>query len=124
MAGPTDRAQSPTLSRGVLTSGIVFALAAGPRHAAFVKMRSRAETKTYEVDGFEFEFTPNGSPFEGLLMVTRSPEGNFSSLASLTKLGRRATWTKAACKLYGFDVVRLKRALNELCPCVLRRSQA
>jgi putative DNA primase/helicase len=35
-----QRAQSPTLSRGVLTSGIVLALAVGPRHAAFVKMRS------------------------------------------------------------------------------------
>ncbi len=73
-----------------------------------------AETKIYEVDGLAFEFTPNGSPFEGLLMVSW-PEGTFSSGLNLTKLRSRAMWAKEMAELYGEDVARLKRALNELC---------
>jgi hypothetical protein len=72
------------------------------------------ETKPYEVDGLEFEFTLNGSPFEGFLMLTW-PEGTFSSLVNLTKLQSRAAWAKEMGELYGEDVARLKRALNELC---------
>lgn len=72
-------------------------------------------TKTYEVDGLEFEFTPNGSPFEGLLMVLPSEGRPFSSHVNLDKLGSRAVWAREAAELYGMDGVRLKRALNELC---------
>jgi hypothetical protein len=73
-----------------------------------------AEAKLYEVDGLTFEFKPDGSPFEGLLMVTIS-EDTFSSDVNLTKLGSRAIWAKEMSELYGTDVARLKRALNELC---------
>jgi hypothetical protein len=79
------------------------------------KSRSQeSSVKPYEVDGLAFEFTPNGSPFEGLLMVTCS-ESTFSSHVNLTKLGSRAIWAKEVSELYGADIARLKRALNELC---------
>jgi hypothetical protein len=72
------------------------------------------EAKTYKVEGIEFEFTPNGSPFEGVL-VAALPEGTFSSHVNLHKLGSRAIWAKEMTELYGSDVALLKRALNELC---------
>ena len=72
------------------------------------------EMKTYKVEGIEFEFTPNGSPFEGVL-VAALPEGAFSSHLNLQKLGSRAIWAKEMTELYGGDVALLKRALNELC---------
>ena len=73
------------------------------------------ETKTYEVDGLEFEFTPNGSPIEGLLMILPSEGRPFSSHVNLNKLGSRAAWAREAAELYGMDGAQLKRALNELC---------
>ncbi len=72
------------------------------------------ETKAYEVDGLEFEFSPNGSPFEGLLVVTW-PDGTFGATVDLTKLRSRAMWAGGMSELYEADVARLKRALNELC---------
>jgi hypothetical protein len=72
------------------------------------------EAKTYKVEGIEFEFTPNGSPFEGVLVAVL-PEGTFSSHVNLQKLGSRAVWAKEMVELYGGDVAFLKRALNELC---------
>lgn len=72
------------------------------------------ETKTYQAEGLAFEFTPNGSPFEGLLMVT-TQETTFSATVNLTKLRSRASWAKGMSEDYGADVGRLKRALNEIC---------
>lgn len=72
------------------------------------------EAKLYEVEGLSFEFTPNGSPFEGLLMVITS-DPTFSAVVNLTKLGSRAAWAKGMSEDYGVDVARLKRALNEIC---------
>jgi hypothetical protein len=68
----------------------------------------------YEVDELKFEFIRHGSAFEGVLMLS-TPEGTFSSLVNLTKLGSRAAWAKEMAELYGADVTRLKRALNEVC---------
>jgi hypothetical protein len=73
-----------------------------------------SEVKTYEAEGLTFEFTPNGSPFEGLLMVT-TQEATFSAAVNLTKLRSRAAWAKGMSEDYGADVGRLKRALNEIC---------
>lgn len=73
-----------------------------------------SEVKTYEAEGLTFEFTPNGSPFEGLLMVT-TPEATFSASVNLTKLRSRAAWAKGMSDDYGADVALLKRALNEIC---------
>lgn len=73
-----------------------------------------AETKTYEVDGLTFEFTPNGSPLAGFLMVTTS-EVSFGASVNLEKLGSRAAWAKGMSEGYDADVARLKRALNEIC---------
>jgi hypothetical protein len=72
------------------------------------------ETKTYEVEGLTFEFTPNGSPFEGLMMVTTS-DATFSAALNLTKLRSRAAWAKGMSEDYGADVALLKQALNEIC---------
>jgi hypothetical protein len=72
------------------------------------------EAKTYEAEGLRFEFTPNGSPFEGLLMVTTS-EATFSAAINLTKLRSRAAWAKGMSEDYGSNVSQLKRALNEIC---------
>ena len=71
-------------------------------------------TKTYEVDGLELEFAPNGSPFKGLLTVVL-PEGTFTSDVELAKLRSRGAWDGEASELYGADAARLKRALNEIC---------
>lgn len=73
-----------------------------------------SEVKTYEAEGLTFEFTPNGSPFEGLLLVT-TPEDTFRASVNLTKLRSRATWAKGMSEIYGTDVALLKRALNEIC---------
>lgn len=73
-----------------------------------------SEAKLYEAEGLTFEFTPNGSPFEGLLMVTTS-EATFSAAVNLTKLRSRAAWARGMSDDYGTDVARLKRALNEIC---------
>lgn len=70
--------------------------------------------KLYEAEGLTFEFTPNGSPFEGLLLIT-TPEATFSAAVNLTKLRSRAAWAKGMSDDYGTDVARLKRALNEIC---------
>lgn len=73
-----------------------------------------SEVKTYKAEGFKFEFTPNGSPFEGLLLVT-TPEATFSASVNLTKLRSRAAWAKGMSDDYGTDGALLKRALNEIC---------
>ena len=73
-----------------------------------------SETKLYHAEELSFEFTPNGSPFEGLLMVT-TPEATFSAVVNLTKLRSRAAWAKGMSEDYDADVSRLKRALNEIC---------
>ena len=72
------------------------------------------QAKTYEAEGLTFEFTPNGSPFEGLLVAT-TPEATFSAAINLTKLRSRAAWAKGMSEDYGADVSLLKRALNEIC---------
>ena len=72
------------------------------------------ETKPYGVDGLEFEFVPNGSPFKGMLTVLL-PKGAFSSDVDLSKLRSRSAWAGEASELYGADTVSLKRALNEFC---------
>jgi hypothetical protein len=73
-----------------------------------------SEVKAYQVEGLEFEFSPNGSPLEGHLTVI-APEGTFGSKVSLEKLGSRKAWANEAAQLYGMDATRLRLALNELC---------
>ncbi len=81
---------------------------------ADMEAANMSEAKTYEVEGLTFEFTPNGSPFEGLLMVT-TQEATFSAAVNLTKLRSRGAWAKGMAENYGADVGQLKRALNEIC---------
>jgi len=73
-----------------------------------------SEAKTYTVDGFTFEFTPNGSPFKGLLSAALSEDDTFSADVNLSNIRSRGAWAAEASDLYGEDAPRLKRALNEL----------
>ena len=73
-----------------------------------------SEVKAYQVEGLEFEFSPNGFPLEGHLTVI-APEGTFGSKVSLEKLGSRKAWANEAAQLYGMDAMRLRLAPNELC---------
>jgi hypothetical protein len=82
--------------------------------AAGVEAVGMTQAETYEVEGLTFEFTPNGSPFEGLLMVT-TPKAAFSAAINLTKLRSRDAWAKGMSEGYGVDKALLKRALNEIC---------
>jgi hypothetical protein len=72
------------------------------------------DTKAYEVDGLTFEFTPKGSPFKGLLAATLTEDDAFSADVNLSNIRSRGAWAAEASGLYGADIPRLKRALNEL----------
>jgi hypothetical protein len=71
--------------------------------------------KIYEVEGFIFEFIPNGDPHEGMLSATGERQGTYSAEISLTKLPSRKAYAKEAAELYEMDSTKLKRGLNELC---------
>lgn len=73
-----------------------------------------SESKTYTVDGLTFEFTPNGSPFKGLLSAALSEDDAFSADVNLSSIRSRGTWASEASELYDIEASRLKRALNEL----------
>jgi hypothetical protein len=73
------------------------------------------EAKSYEVEGFTFEFSPNGSPLTGVLAVTEVDLGTYTAEVSLAKSQSRKSYAKEASELYSFDVSRLRRALNEIC---------
>ncbi len=72
------------------------------------------EAKLYEVEGFAFRFTPNGSPFTGVLATTAAGAGTYTAEANLNKAGSRKLYATEAAELYSMDVASLKRALNEL----------
>jgi hypothetical protein len=74
-----------------------------------------SETKIYEALGFAFEFSPNGSPYAGVLTATDAGHGTYTAEVTLTKAGSRKGYAKEAAELYGMDADRLKRALNEIC---------
>ncbi len=81
--------------------------------------------KSYKAKGIDFEFSPNGSPLEGVLLGTFNGQ-TFSSHLNLSKLGSRASWARAAAELYPdvFDESQLKRALNEVCTLRLEEVEA
>lgn len=74
-----------------------------------------SETKSYEVEGLSFEFTPNGSPLAGVLAVTDENAGIFTQEVSLQKGRSRNAYAADAAEGYDFDGKVLKRALNEIC---------
>jgi hypothetical protein len=77
--------------------------------------------KPYEVDGFYFEFCPNGSPYVGPLRATdQAQSGPYEAEVNLQKAGSRERFAKKASELYGMDGAGLERALNEVCT---RRSE-
>jgi hypothetical protein len=77
--------------------------------------------KPYEAEGFYFEFTPNGSPYVGVLRTTdEAQSGPYEAEVNLQKAGSREIYAKKAAKLYGMDDTGLERALNEVCT---RRSE-
>lgn len=77
-------------------------------------MSGKVETKLYEVEGFAFRFTPNGSPFTGVLSATAAGLGTYSAETNLNKAGSRKNYATEAAELYGMDSAALKRALNDL----------
>lgn len=72
------------------------------------------EAKSYEVEGFTFRFTPNGSPFSGVLSATVAGLGTYTAETNLNKAGSRKNYATEAQELYGMDSAALKRALNDL----------
>ncbi len=71
--------------------------------------------KAYEVEGLHFEFSPNGSPYTGLLVSTLEEIGTYTAEVNLARVGSRGGYAKEAAELYGIDATQLKRALNEIC---------
>jgi hypothetical protein len=82
---------------------------------------SPPNVKPYEVEGFYFEFSPNGSPYVGTLRTIDAAEsGPYEAEVNLQKAGSRERYAKKAADLYGMDGTGLERALNEVCT---RRSE-
>jgi hypothetical protein len=71
--------------------------------------------KIYEMEGFRFEFIPQGNPYKGVLSVTDDDHGTYSAEITLTKLASRNAYANEAGELYKMDSTKLKRALNEIC---------
>jgi hypothetical protein len=71
--------------------------------------------KTYEAEGFTFEFIPHGDPHKGVLSATGEGHGTYTAEISLTKLASRNAYADDAGELYKMDSTKLKRALNEIC---------
>ena len=72
--------------------------------------------KTYEAEGFYFEFCPNGSPYVGALRATdEAQSGPYEAEVNLQKVGSRERYAKKAAELYDMDGTGLERALNEVC---------
>ena len=82
---------------------------------------SSSSVKPYEAEGFYFEFSPNGSPYVGTLRATdEAQSGPYEAEVNLQKAGSRERYAKKAAELYGMEIGRLERALNEVCT---RRSE-
>ena len=82
-------------------------------------MSTNVEAKLYEVEEFAFRFTPNGSPFTGVLSATVAGLGTYTAETNLNKAGSRKNYATEAAELYDMDSAALKRALNDLA--LLRR---
>src|SRR5947209_2211916 len=73
------------------------------------------ETKDYRIGEFEFEFTPKGDPYTGIL-VTRSPELEpHTAEVNLSKPRSCTEYANRAAELCGMSKRGLKQALNTLC---------
>jgi hypothetical protein len=82
---------------------------------------SSSSVKPYEAEGFYFEFSPNGTPYVGTLRATdEAQSGPYEAEVNLHKAGSRERYAKKAAELYGMEIGRLERALNEVCT---RRSE-
>lgn len=74
-----------------------------------------SETKYYAHEEFEFDFTPNGSPYIGIL-VTRSPELEpYTAEVNLLKPRSCAEYANRASKLCGTESEKLQASLNSIC---------
>ena len=80
-----------------------------------------ADTKYYDVGAFEFEFTPNSDPYEGIL-VTRVPELEpYTAEINLVSRNSCDGYARRAAELCGMSEQGPKEALNALCS--LRREE-
>ena len=74
-----------------------------------------SEAKHYEEGGFDFEFVPDGGPFEGRL-VTRFPEvPPYVANINLSSTRSRNTYAREAAEYCGVDESGLKAALIGVC---------
>ncbi len=74
-----------------------------------------AETKQYEIGDLQFDFTPQGDPYKGIL-VARFPElAPYTAEVSLSKPRSCNEYAKRASEVCGLNVGDLKGALNSLC---------
>jgi hypothetical protein len=71
--------------------------------------------KEYSVEGFTFEFIPQGDPHKGVLSVTDEDHATYTAEISLTKPSNRKGYADEASELNGMDKAQLRRALNEVC---------
>ena len=74
-----------------------------------------SNVKSYETEGFYFEFSPNGSPYGGTLRANdKDDHGPYAVEINLEKAKSRKEYAAEAAELYGMDQNGLKRALNEV----------
>lgn len=74
-----------------------------------------AAIKSYEVGDFQFEFTPDGSPYKGIL-VTRSPDLEpYTTRVDLSSSRSRNSYAKEAQETCAIVASDLKIVLNALC---------
>src|SRR5215204_4777305 len=72
------------------------------------------ETKYYEINDFRFEFTPDGSPYQGVLVV-RNPELEpYTAEINLPKSRSCTEYANRASKLCGMGNEALQAALNSV----------
>jgi hypothetical protein len=73
------------------------------------------ETKYYEIIDFRFEFTPDGGPYQGILVV-RTPELEpYTAEINLLKPRSCTEYANRASKLCGMENEALQAALNSIC---------
>ncbi|MDQ3508819.1 MAG: hypothetical protein M3494_12515 [Actinomycetota bacterium] len=77
-----------------------------------------SETKRYEVESYRFEFTPDGSPFTGLLLTGIPEFESYAADINLRKLRARKGYAREAVEFWGTGSQEdLNKALVNLCSC-------
>src|SRR4051794_2474648 len=70
---------------------------------------------SYQDGELRFEFGRNGSPYIGLLAVTRADSESYAAEVNLESIRSRNTYARDAAELTGMDADALRKGLNKLC---------